>query len=77
MADEAPRASGVPPAWIRIPEDHQPDGDNVLRVHALHPAGGDAHLRLYRAVMASTPGLSKVDRELVALEVSRANGCHH
>ena len=56
-----------------------PDGsvDNILAIHSLHPAGGAAHLALYRAVMRGTPGLPKVDRELIALVVSRANGCHY
>lgn len=56
-----------------------PDGsvDNILAIHSLHPAGGAAHLDLYRAVMRGTAGLPRVDRELIALVVSRANGCHY
>ena len=51
--------------------------DEILAVHSLHPAGWDAHLRLYHAVMRGTPGLRKVDREMIALVVSRENGCHY
>lgn len=51
--------------------------DEIMRVHSLHPAGLDAHLGLYRAVMRGTPGLRKVERELIALVVSRLNGCHY
>ena len=51
--------------------------DEILAVHSLHPAGFAAHLGLYRAVMRGTPGLPKVDRELIALVVSRENGCHY
>lgn len=51
--------------------------DHVLLVHSLHPAGLAAHVGVYRAAMAGTPGLRKVDRELVAFVVSRVNGCHY
>jgi len=51
--------------------------DNIMKVHSLHPRGLAAHGSLYRAVMAGTAGLRKVDRELIAYEVSRLNGCHY
>jgi alkylhydroperoxidase family enzyme len=51
--------------------------DHILGVHALHPEGLAAHLALYTAVMRGTPGLPKVDRELVAYVVSAANGCRY
>ena len=51
--------------------------DEIMRVHSLHPAGLDAHLRLYGAVMRGTPSLRKVERELLALVVSGLNGCHY
>jgi alkylhydroperoxidase family enzyme len=49
--------------------------DAILTIHALHPAGLRAHLELYRAVMRGSAGLPKLDRELIALVVSRLNGC--
>jgi alkylhydroperoxidase family enzyme len=51
--------------------------DNILAVHSLHPAGLDAHFRLYRTVMTPSRSLPKVDRELIALFVSRLNECHY
>lgn len=51
--------------------------DHILRVHSLHPAGLQAHLAVYHASMASTKGLRKVDREMVAVVVSKANGCQY
>lgn len=51
--------------------------DHILKVHSLHPAGLQAHLAIYHASMASTKGLRKVDREMVAVVVSKANGCHY
>jgi alkylhydroperoxidase family enzyme len=51
--------------------------DNILTVHALHPAGQAAHVALYEAVMRGTPGLAKVERELIALVVSTRNRCRY
>lgn len=51
--------------------------DNVLKIHALHPAGLAAHWSVYRAAMAGTRGLRKVERELVAVLVSTINDCHY
>ena len=51
--------------------------DHIMAIHSLHPAGLEAHLALYTAVMRGTPSLRKVDRELVALAVSAANACHY
>jgi alkylhydroperoxidase family enzyme len=51
--------------------------DNVMAVHSLHPAGLDAHNRLYTAVMSGTKTLRKVEREMVALVVSLHNECHY
>ena len=51
--------------------------DEVLRVHSLHPAGLSAHLGLYQAAMRGTPGLPKVERELIAFVVSALNDCHY
>jgi alkylhydroperoxidase family enzyme len=51
--------------------------DEVLRIHGLHPAGLAAHWQLYQAAMRPTAGLRKIEREMVALVVSRTNGCHY
>ena len=51
--------------------------DNIMAVHSLHPAGFDAHNRLYTAVMSGTKNLRKVEREMVALVVSLHNECHY
>jgi len=51
--------------------------DHILAVHGLHPAGMEAHLALYTAVMRGTPTLPRVERELVAFVVSRLNGCEY
>jgi alkylhydroperoxidase family enzyme len=51
--------------------------DNILQIHSLDPKSLAAHLALYRSAMEGTPGLPKVDREMIALVVSGINGCHY
>ena len=63
--------------YARVADPETGRVDNIMRIHALHPAGMRAHFELYSAVMAGTPTFRKVDREMVALVVSRANDCHY
>lgn len=51
--------------------------DNIMSIHSLHPAGLQAHLGLYLTVMRGTTTLPKVEREMIALVVSRLNECHY
>lgn len=51
--------------------------DNIMQIHSLNPASLAAHDALYRSAMAGTATLRKVERELIALVVSRLNECHY
>jgi len=51
--------------------------DHILQIHSLNPAGLAAHIRLYGAVLRGSRSLPKVERELIALVVSRLNDCHY
>jgi alkylhydroperoxidase family enzyme len=51
--------------------------DHIMQVHALHPAGLEAHYALYRAAMRPTASLRKAEREMIALVVSGINRCHY
>jgi len=51
--------------------------DHIMQIHSLHPEGLRAHFELYLAVMKATPQLSASEREMIALVISRANGCHY
>ncbi|MEM6290166.1 MAG: carboxymuconolactone decarboxylase family protein [Myxococcota bacterium] len=51
--------------------------DNVLQIHSLRPDTLDGHLRLYAAAMHATVGLSRRERETLAVAVSAANACHY
>ena len=72
--DAEPRLAEL---YARMSDPRSGRVDNVLKIHSLHPRGLEAHFALYRAVMTGTPGLSQADREIVAIVVSRANGCHY
>lgn len=50
---------------------------NILAVSSLHPRALEDHLRLYRGLMFSPSPLTRVERELLATVVSRANECHY
>jgi alkylhydroperoxidase family enzyme len=51
--------------------------DHILAVHSLHPEGMASHHSVYKAVMTSTRTLRRVEREMIALVVSRINNCHY
>lgn len=51
--------------------------DNIMQIHSLNPAAMAAHDALYRSAMAGTATLRKVERELIALTVSKLNDCHY
>ena len=51
---------------------------NVIRLQSLRPAVLEASTRLYLELMRSPEGaLSRARRELIAVVVSRTNGCHY
>lgn len=50
---------------------------NILAVQSLNPAALHAHYDLYRTIMFGQSGLSRAQREMVAVVVSRENGCHY
>ena len=80
-------------AWIRmiretaaegeLAESYQryrePSGrvDNILRIHSLNPPSLEGHYQLYRHLMRGPSGLTRVERELIAVAVSRESDCHY
>ncbi len=50
---------------------------NILKIHSLAPGTMLAHLGLYREVMFGRSELSRTEREMIAVAVSSANGCHY
>ena len=51
--------------------------DNIMQIHSLNPSALAAHDALYRSAMSGTASLRKVERELIALVVSKLNECHY
>jgi uncharacterized peroxidase-related enzyme len=54
-----------------------PDGtlDRVMQIHGLNPESLRTHFEMYAAAMHRASPLSRLERELVAVVVSRLNGC--
>jgi uncharacterized peroxidase-related enzyme len=80
-------------SWIRVIPEERAEGalsdvygriarsrgrvSNIMRVQSLAPGAMAAHLDLYLDLMFSKGGLSRAERELVAVVVSVANGCEY
>ncbi len=58
-----------------LAKDRRGKLSNIMRVQSLNPEAMQAHLDLYMSVMFGSSGLSRMERELIALAVSAANGC--
>jgi len=63
------RAKVTDPTFQRV--------DWIMRIHALDAGSMKAHYVLYRQAMKGTATLRKVEREMVALVVSKTNDCHY
>ncbi|KAF0124824.1 MAG: peroxidase [Elusimicrobia bacterium] len=78
-------------AWIEVIEPERAEGklkeiyDETLRsrgalaavhkIHSLHPESLTAHMALYMTLLYGKSPLLRRERELIAVAVSRANGC--
>jgi len=49
--------------------------DHILKIHSLNPESLEHHYRLYEHLMRGPSGLSRTEREMIAVAVSRANDC--
>ncbi len=50
---------------------------NVWKAESSNPAAMDAHLGLYTAIMYGRSGLTRRQREMIAMTVSDTNGCRY
>jgi uncharacterized peroxidase-related enzyme len=50
---------------------------NILKVHSLNPDALQSHLDLYMTIMFGKSGLSRKERECIAVVVSRADNCEY
>ena len=51
--------------------------DNILKIQGLNPPSMETHYELYRTLMHGPSGLSRVQREIIAVVVSSINECHY
>ena len=51
--------------------------DHILKIHSLNPRSLDDHHRLYVHLMRGPSALSRVEREMIAVAVSKANECFY
>ncbi|MGE0439586.1 MAG: carboxymuconolactone decarboxylase family protein [Gemmatimonadales bacterium] len=59
------------------PEARVPDPDNIIQIHAIHPAAMRNHFDLYRTAMHGPGPLSRRTREILAVRVSALNECRY
>ncbi len=62
--------------WVKTRPEAQ-HLDHVLASHSLNQDALRAHVALYRVVMYGSSGLSRTEREAIAVCVSAANDCHY
>ena len=51
--------------------------DKILKIHSLNPRSLDGHYAFYKTLMYGTSDLSRAEREMIAVVVSRVNDCHY
>lgn len=62
--------------WVSTGEEQQ-DLPHILRSHSANEPVLRGHLQLYRAVMFGESGLTRTEREAMAVAVSAVNDCHY
>lgn len=50
---------------------------NIVKAMSLRPGVLKRSMELYKGIMFGSSGLARVERELLAVVVSRANDCHY
>jgi alkylhydroperoxidase family enzyme len=65
------------PSEELAPEERVADHDNIIQIHAIHPAVMRQHYELYKELMHRDGPLSRRERELLGVRVSALNGCHY
>lgn len=65
------------PSDALLPDDRVADPDNIIQIHAVHPAVMRQHYELYKQLMHRAGPLSRRERELLGVRVSALNHCHY
>lgn len=69
----------APAEWRELTHRLAPQGnlDHILKIHSLNPRSLQVHYDLYRHLMYGRSDLSRADREMIAVVVSKVNHCHY
>ena len=51
--------------------------DHILKIHSLNPESLEGHYRYYDHIMRGPSGLSRAEREMIAVVFSAANHCRY
>jgi alkylhydroperoxidase family enzyme len=51
--------------------------DHIIKVHSLNPKSMQLHYDYYKHLMKGKSGLSRAQREMIAVVVSTRNECHY
>ena len=70
-------AQGVLKTYYKKYGDSSSGVDEILKIHSLNPDSLKHHYEMYKHLMAGRSGLSRVQREMIAVVVSRINACHY
>lgn len=80
-------------AWIKVIDEKEATGNlreiydeikssrgkiaNILKIHSLNPQSMKDHMNLYLTIMFGPSGLSREEREMIAVVVSSINRCDY
>ena len=70
-------ATGELARWYRRAGNPDRTVDNVMRIHSLNVETLRTHFEMYTATMHRPSPLSRAEREMVAVAISRLNGCDY
>ncbi len=71
------KAGGQIKAYYKKYGDPFTGVDNILKIHSLDPESLRYHYELYKHLMTATSHLSRMQREMIAIVVSKINACHY
>ena len=73
--DEADATGPLKKNFERLATEH--GVDHILKIHSLKPRSLEDHYRLYAHLMRGPSGLSRAEREMIAVVVSKTNDCFY
>jgi len=75
--DEDDAEGRLAESYDRLKDPRTDRMDHILKIHSLNPPTLDSHYQYYRDVMFGRSGLSRAQREMIAVVVSTANRCEY